>query len=245
VIYGADMPFYDIPAHLGEHIYEERGARTAAWRGIGAGYTNLANEAMIDELARNAGQDPLAYRVALLKDPRAKKVVERVAELADWKRKRESGRALGIAFSKLGLPPVGFSMTGTVAEISVDKASGMIKCHNLWCVADVGLPLQPNNVEAQVEGSLIYSLSAALKERITLKDGQVEQTNYHDYEILRMAEVPEMKIEVLRSGDIPLPVGELAIGGTAPAIANAFLALTGKPLRHLPFTPDRVKAALV
>jgi len=242
-IYSADMPFYDVPAHLAEHIYEDRGARVAAWRGIGAGYTNLANEAMIDELARNAGRDPLEYRLALLKDPRARKVVERVAQLADWTRKRE-GRALGIAFSKLGLPPVGFSMTGTVAEISVDRASGVIRCHNLWCVADVGLPLQPRNVEAQVEGSLIYSLSAALKERITLKNGQVEQSNYHDYEILRLSETPEIKVEVVRSGDIPLPVGELAIGGTAPAIANAFLTLTGKPVRDLPFTPARVKAAL-
>jgi isoquinoline 1-oxidoreductase beta subunit len=243
VIYSADVPFYDVPAHLAEHIYEDRGARVAAWRGIGAGYTNFANEAMIDELARNAGRDPLEYRLALLKDPRARKVMERVAQLADWNRKRE-GRALGIAFSKLGLPPVGFSMTGTVAEISVDRASGAIRCHNLWCVADVGLPLQPRNVEAQVEGALIYSLSAALKERITLKDGQVEQSNYHDYEVLRLSETPEIKVEVVRSGDIPLPVGELAIGGTAPAVANAFLAMTGKPLRDLPFTPNRVKTAL-
>ena len=243
VIYGADVPFYDVPAHLTEHIYEERGARVAAWRGIGAGYTNFANEAMIDALARTAGRDPFEYRLALLKDPRAKNVVERVAKLADWSRKRE-GRALGIAFSKLGLPPVGFSMTGTVAEISVDRASGAIRCHNLWCVADVGLPLQPRNVEAQIEGALVYSLSAALKERITLKDGQVEQSNYHDYEVLRLSETPEIKVEVVRSGDIPLPVGELAIGGTAPAVANAFLALTGKPLRDLPFTPSRVKAAL-
>jgi isoquinoline 1-oxidoreductase subunit beta len=243
VIYGADVPFYDVPAHLTEHIYEDRGARVANWRGIGSGYTNFANEAMIDELAHNAGRDPLEYRLALLKDPRARKVVERVAQLADWSRKRE-GRALGIAFCKYGLPPVGFSMTGTVAEISVDRASGSIRCHNLWCVADMGLPLQPRNVEAQVEGALIYSLSAALKERITLKDGQVEQSNYHDYEVLRLSETPEIKVEVVRSGEIPLPVGELAIGGTAPAVANAFLAMTGKPLRDLPFTPNRVKAAL-
>jgi isoquinoline 1-oxidoreductase beta subunit len=243
VIYGADVPFYDVPAHLAEHIYEDRGARVANWRGIGSGYTNFAVEAMIDELARNAGRDPLDYRLALLKDPRARKVVERVAQLADWSRKRE-GRALGIAFGKYGLPPVGFSMTGTVAEISFDRASGAIRCHNLWCVADVGLPLQPRNVEAQVEGALIYSLSAALKERITLKNGQVEQSNYHDYEVLRLSETPEIKVEVIRSGDIPLPVGELAIGGTAPAVANAFLAMTGKPLRDLPFTPNRVKTAL-
>jgi isoquinoline 1-oxidoreductase beta subunit len=243
VIYGADVPFYDVPAHVAEHIYEDRGARIAAWRGIGAGYTNFAVETMIDEVAQQAGKDPLEYRLALFKDPRGRKVVERAAQLADWGRKRE-GRALGVAFSKLGLPPVGFSFTGTVAEISLDRASGDIKVHNLWCVADVGLPLQPRNIEAQVEGSLIYALGAALKERITIKDGQVEQSNFHDYQLMRMSEVPEIKVEVVRSGDMPLPVGELAIGGTAPAIANAFHALTGKRLRHLPMSPDRVKKAL-
>jgi isoquinoline 1-oxidoreductase beta subunit len=243
VVYGADVPFYDVPVFVTDHLYEERGARVAAWRGIGAGYTNFAVEAMIEELAREAGKDSLAYRLALLKDPRAKKVVERAAQLADWGRKRE-GRALGIAFSKLGLPPVGFSMTGTVAEISLDRASGMIRVHNLWCVADVGLPLQPNNVAAQIESSLVFSLSAALKERITIKGGQVEQSNFHDYQIVRQSEVPEMQVEVVGSGPVPLPVGELGIGGTAPAIAGAFLALTGRRLRDLPMSPERVKKAL-
>jgi len=243
VFAGADVPFYDVPAHVAEHVYEERGVRTAAWRGIGAGYTNFAVEAMIDELAAAAGKNPLEYRLALLKDARAKKVVERVAQLADWSRKRD-GRALGISFNKLGLPPIGFSMTGTVAEVSVNRATGDLTVHNLWCVADVGLAVQPRNIEAQIESSLIYSLSAALKERISIKNGQVEQSNFSDYPVLRMSEVPEMKVEIVSSGPIPLPVGELSIGGTAPAIANAFQALTGKRLRDLPFTPDRVKKAL-
>jgi isoquinoline 1-oxidoreductase beta subunit len=245
VTYGSDMSFYDVPAHTTEHFYEDRGARVAAWRGIGAGYTNFANEAMVDELARAAGKDPLEYRLALLKDPRAKKVVERVAQLADWSKKRENGRSLGIAYGKLGLPPVGFSMTGTVAEISVDRPSGKIKVHNLWCVADVGLPLQPRNIEAQIESALVYALGAALKEEISIKNGEVEQSNFHDYEVMRQSDMPELKVEVIRSGETPLPVGELGIGGTAPAVANAFLALTGRPLRDMPFTPERVKKALV
>ncbi len=245
VFAGADVPFYDVPAHVADHIYEDHGVRTAAWRGIGAGYTNFAVEAMIDELAVAAGKNPLEYRLALLKDGRAKKVIEQVAQLADWNRKRDGGRALGIAFSKLGLPPVGFSMTGTVAEISLDRASGAIKVHNLWCVADVGQPVQPDNIAAQIESSLIYSLSSALKERITIKNGHVEQSNFHDYPVMRMSEVPEIKVEIVSSGPIPLPVGELAMGGTAPAVAGAFLALTGKRLRDMPFTPDRVKKALV
>ena len=243
VVFGADVPFYDVPAHVADHIYEDRGVRTAPWRGIGSGYTNFAIEAMIDELAAAAGKNPFEYRLGLLKDARARRVVERAAQLADWGRRRE-GRALGIAFSKYGLPPVGFSMTGTVAEISLDRASGKIKVHNLSCVADVGLAVQPGNIEAQLESALIYSTGAALKERITIKDGQVEQSNFHDYEVMRLSDVPEIRVEVIRSGDIPLPVGEVAMGGTAPAIANAFRALTGKPLRALPFTPDRVKQAL-
>ena len=243
VVAGADVAFYDVPAQLTEHIYEERGARTAAWRGIGAGYTNFAVESVLDELAHAAGKDPLAYRLSLLKDPRAKRVIERAAELADWGRKRE-GRALGLAFGKLGLPPVGFSMSGTVAEVSVDRPSGRINVHNIWCAVDVGVPMQPGNIAAQVEGAIVFALSAALKERITIRDGVVEQSNFHDYPILRLSEVPPIKVEILSSGEIPLPVGELGIGGTAPALANAFFALTGRRLRHLPFTPERVKAAL-
>ena len=108
VFAGADVPHYDVPAHVADHIYEERGVRTAPWRGIGAGATNFAIEVVIDELAQLAGQDPLAYRLALLKDPRARRVVETAAKMADWGRKRE-GTALGISFGKLGLPPIGFS----------------------------------------------------------------------------------------------------------------------------------------
>ena len=243
VMAGADVGFYNIPAAVSEHIYEERGARTAAWRGIGAGHNNFAIEAMIDELAVQAGKNPAEYRIALLKDPRAKKVIERVAQLADFSRKRE-GTALGIAFGKLGLPPIGFSMTGTVAEISLDKASGVIRCHNLWCVADVGLPVQPKNIEAQIEGSLIFALGSALKERATLTNGAVDQHNFNDYPILKLSETPQIRVEIVRSGEIPLPVGELSIAGTIPAVANAFHALTGRRLRHAPFTPDRVKGAL-
>ena len=243
VVYGADMPHYEVPNHVAEHIYEERGVRTAAWRGIGAGHNNFAIEVVLDELARMAGQDPVAYRLAILKDPRAKAVVQKAAQMADFSRKRE-GRSLGVAFSKLGAPPIGFALIATVAEVSVDRASGKIGVHNLWMAADVGLPLQPSNIVAQLEGAAVYSLGAALKERVTIKNGLVEQSNFHDYEIMRMSEIPAMHTELIRSGDIPLPVGELSMGATLPAIANAVFALTGKTLRHAPFTPERVKQAL-
>jgi isoquinoline 1-oxidoreductase beta subunit len=243
VFAGADVPHYDVPAHVADHIYEERGVRTAPWRGIGAGATNFAIEVVIDELAQLAGQNPLAYRLALLKDPRARRVVETAAKMADWSRKRE-GTALGISFGKLGLPPIGFSLIGTVAEVSLDRSTGRLRCHNLWCAADVGLPVQPRNVVAQVESSLIFALGSALKERITIQDGVVQQSNFHDYEILRLSEIPQISVEVIRSGDVPLPVGELGIPGVVPAVSNAVFALTGRRLRNAPFTPDRVRAAL-
>ncbi len=243
VMAGADVPLYDIPTHLAEHVYEERGVRTAAWRGIGAGANTYAIEAVIDELARSAGKDPVEYRLALLKDARARKTVETAARLADWSRKRE-GRSLGVAFGRLGLPQVGESLAATVAEVSHDPASGKVRVHALWCAADVGLPVQPANIAAQVEGSLVWGLSAALKERITIKNGAVEQQNFFDYEVLRLSETPLIRVEVLASGPIPLPVGELGLSTVAPAIANAFATATGKALRHMPFTPDRVKQAL-
>jgi isoquinoline 1-oxidoreductase beta subunit len=243
VFAGADVPHYDVPAHVAEHIYEERGVRTAPWRGIGAGATNFAIEVVIDELAHLAGRNPLDYRLALLKDPRARRVVETAATMAQWSRRRD-GTTLGIAFGKLGLPPVGFSLSGTVAEMSLDRATGRLRCHNIWCAVDVGLAVQPANVVAQIEGSLMFALGSALKERITIQDGIVQQTTFSDYEVLRFSDIPQISIEVIRSGDIPLPVGELGIPGVVPAVSNAVFALTGRRLRNAPFTPNRVKAAL-
>ncbi|MGE3247420.1 MAG: molybdopterin cofactor-binding domain-containing protein [Beijerinckiaceae bacterium] len=244
VMAGSDVAFYNVPAAVSEHIYEERGVRTAAWRGIGAGHNIFAIESMIDELAQLAGKDPVAYRLEMLKVPRARKVIETVARMSDFSRKREN-RGLGIAFGKLGLPPIGFSLSGTVAEVSVDRSSGVIRCHNLWCAVDVGLAVQPSNIVAQIEGSLIFALGSALKERATVANGAVEQQNYNDYQILRLSEIPQIHVEIISSGDIPLPVGELSISGTIPAVANAFNALTGKRLRNAPFTPERVKGSLV
>ena len=107
-----------------------------------------------------------------------------------------------------------------------------------------GLPVQPSNIVAQLEGSLVWGLGSTIKERMSVRNGVVEQRNFNDYEIPRMSDMPRMHVEVIRSGEIPLPVGELSISGVMPAVANAFAALTGKKLRAAPFTPERVKAAL-
>jgi isoquinoline 1-oxidoreductase subunit beta len=239
----ADVPLYDVPNHQAEHIYEDSGVRTAAWRGIGAGPNAFAVEAMVDDLARLAGQDPVAYRLALLKEPRARAVVQAAAQMADWSRKRD-GAALGFAFARLGVPQLGESLAGAVVETVLDQASGKLKVARIWCAVDVGLPVQPRNIAQQVEGSLIWGVSSAIKEQIVFKGGAVQQRNYTDYEVLRMSETPEINVRVMRSGDIPLPVGELGLAAVTPAISNAVLAMTGKRLRNAPFTAERVMAAL-
>ena len=241
VMAGSDVNMYDVPAQMAEHIYEERGVRNAAWRGIGSGANNFAIEALVDELAAASNQDPVAYRLALLKDARAKAAVAAVARMSNWTGKRAG---LGIAVGRLGLPNLGESIAATVAQVSVDRKTGSIKVSRLWCAVDVGLPVQPKNIRAQVEGSLVWGLGSALKERITFRDGLVQQHNYSDYEIMRMSEVPEITIEIIRSGDVPLPVGELGLSTVIPAVANAFHSATGKRVRSAPFINQRVRQAL-
>jgi len=237
-INGAETPHYAIDNHVSEHVFEPDRTRVGAWRGIGAGYTKFAIESTIDEVAHERKMDPLALRLSLITNPRVKRVVEKAAEMAEWSKKRD-GTALGFALGEYLA-----SLAAAVAEISVNRETGQIRVHNYWVAVDAGLPLQPGNIAAQVEGAIVFGLSAALKERITISAGATTQTNFHDYQVLRMAEAPEIKVEVLRSGNTPTHVGELGVPTTAPAVGNAFFALTGKRLTHMPFTPERVLAAL-
>ncbi len=243
VTYHANVAHYDVPATLTEHVYREHGVRTAPWRGIGAGPNAFAVEAVIDDLARQANADPLAYRMALLRDARARAVLQAAGEMAEWGRRRE-GTSLGIGFAKLGLPQLGESLSATVAEVALDRANGRIRVLRLWCAADIGLPVQPRNAMRQIEGSLLWAVSSALTERLTFKDGAVQQSNFNDYEVLRASETPEVQVRLIRSGEMPLPAGELGLGTVAPAISNAVLAATGRRLNIMPFTPERVRAAL-
>jgi isoquinoline 1-oxidoreductase beta subunit len=244
---GAELPYYNkIENWRSEHLMEPERTRVAAWRGIGAGYTKFAIESMIDELAHAANMDPLAYRLAHTDDGRARRVLEKVAEMSGWGGKPPAGRARGIAFAEYGIlaPKVG-SLVGAVAEISLDQKTGRIRVHNYWAAADAGLAINPTAFSNQVESAIVWGLSCALKERVTMVNGVVQQSNFHQYELLRMSETPEIKVEII-TGAAPIPsmVGELGVPCTAPAVANAFFALTGKRLYHMPFTPERVKAAL-
>jgi isoquinoline 1-oxidoreductase beta subunit len=236
---GADLRGYDVPHQLVEQLYRDTGVRTNPLRGISYTANRFATEGLIDEIARKRGVDPVAYRLDLLKNtPRGRKVVERVAQMAEWGRKRD-GRALGFAY----LDYSGSQVAG-IAEVSLDRGKGEIKVHHFWCTIDCGIAVQPDNVVAQTESSIVYGLGMTLTELITIKDGVVEQNNFYDYHVPRMNEVPEMHIEVIPTDNHPTGAGQMATPLVAPAMASAIAELTGARLRHTPFTPERVKKAL-
>jgi isoquinoline 1-oxidoreductase beta subunit len=236
---GLEQEHYAIPHILSDAVREIRGMRVHAWRGIGAGYNKFAAESFLDEIAQAKGVDPLALRLELTKDhPRAHAVIKTVAEMADWGRKRD-GRALGLAFADYH-----DSFGAAIAEVSVDRPSGKIKVHEYWVAADPGIVIQPENAHAQLESGIVYGLSAALLEEFAVKDGAVQASNFDDYPVLRMSDLPVMHTRLVASGAAPTGMGELSVPQVAPAIANAIFALTGKRLRHLPMSPERVKKAL-
>src|SRR5215831_11729859 len=236
---GADLKGYDVPHQLVEQLYRDTGVRTNPLRGIAFLANKFATVSFFDEIARKRGVDPVAYNLELLKGtPRAVKAIERVAQMADWGKKRD-GRALGFAFIDYS----GSQVAGIV-EISLNRPTGEIKAHNFWCTIDCGLAVQPDNVIAQEESSIVYGLGVALTELITVKNGQVEQSNFYDYRVPRMKDAPVMHVEVIQTDNHPTGAGQMATPLVAPAIANAFAELTGVRLRRPPFTPERVKKAL-
>lgn len=160
--------------------------------------------------------------------------------MSDWGATRGDGRALGLSLGeKAG------SVAAGVVEISLDRATGKIHVHKAWLAVDGGLIVQPDAAKANLESGILQGLSSVLHERVTLKDGIVEQSNFHDYHLLRMEDVPEaITIEFVERDAPPAGLGETGNPWTASAIANAFYRLTGKRLRHMPFTPERVLEAL-
>jgi len=240
VMRGTEFLTYDIPNLMTEQLYRDTGVRTSPLRGVGWTANIFAAEAFMDEIAARRKIDPIALRLELMKDfPRGRRVVERAAEMADWERPRANGRALGFAFVDYSNTPI-----AGIVEASVDRMSGKITVHNVWCALDCGIAVHPNNVVAQTESSIVYGLGMSLMERITVKDGAIRQSNFFDYPVPRMNEIPEMHIEVIRTENRPTGVGQMATPIMAPAIANAVAQLTGKRLRESPMTPDRVKRAL-
>jgi isoquinoline 1-oxidoreductase beta subunit len=236
---GVDAPYYEIPNRLGEAVPRDTGLRTSSLRGI-AHLTNVfAIESFMDELARKRGIDPAQFRRDLVKSaPRAIAIIDKVADMAGWGRKREN--------SALGFTYMNYSGTqiALAAEVTVDRRTGAIRVPNVWTALDPGINVQPNTILAQTESSIVYGLGFALFERITIDDGAVEQSGFYDYHVPRINEIPEMHIELVATNNHPTGVGQMATPLVAPAIANAVAELTGVRLRETPMTPDRVKKAL-
>jgi isoquinoline 1-oxidoreductase beta subunit len=244
---GKDPPFhegaevnYEFPAHHVEFLREQRGVDVGFWRAVGPGYTKFGVEALLDELAAMKGVDPVAYRLDLLKDePRARNVIQTVARMADWGRKRE-GRGLGIAYSDAW-----GAHCAQVAEVSLNRQTGEIRVHNVWCAVDAGVSILPQNVIAQIESAVIYGVSHALYEQINFKNGEVQESNFHDYRVMRMSEAPVIQVGVIQTDNQPSGMGEVGLPPVGPAIANAVAQITGGVrLRHYPLLPSRVKQAL-
>jgi isoquinoline 1-oxidoreductase beta subunit len=237
---GADMDYYDFPNHHFEQCSVNNGVRLKHWRGVGHGVNKFVIEGFIDEIAADQNIDPYLYRRGLMhKSPKELRVLETVAEMADWNRPRPKGRALGIACAERSA-----SFAAGVAEVSLDQETGKISVHKFWACVDPGTAVQPDNIIAQMEGGIIFGLSSNLKERVTFKGGAIEQSNFYDYPLLRMSETPEIEVKIVESGGRPTGIGETGLPITGGAVANAIATLTGKRLRHMPFTPERVLATL-
>lgn len=232
---------YEVPAHHIEYIRQDNGQDVGFWRAVGPGYTKFGVECMIDEVAAARRMDPLTFRLELLKEqPRAQKVLHTVAEMAHWTKRRKE-RALGVAYSDAW-----GAHCAQIAEISLDRKSGEIRVHNVWCAVDPGVAVQPWNIEAQMMGAITHGASHALYEQINFLNGVVQESNFDNYRVMRMSEAPDVYVKVIATPENPpTGLGEVGLPPTGAAIANAFARLTGGVrLRHYPFLPERVKAAL-
>ena len=239
------VPLYDFPSQrIMHHFIPEMPLRVSALRTLGAYANVFASESFMDELAIAAAADPVAFRLAHMKDPRARAVIEAVAQKAGWKPddKGGSGKGRGIAFSKYKNLS---SYVAVVADIEVDRTSGVVRVPRAYAAVDVGLIINPDGVINQIEGGMIQSASWTLKEEVRFDRDGIRSRDWADYQILTMPDVPQVEVALInRPSERALGVGEGSQGPMVAAIANAFAHATGRRLRDLPFTPDRVKAAL-
>ena len=222
-----DLP-YGFPSQHMSHVATKSGVPVGFWRSVGHSHNAFFSESFIDELAVATKQDPLAFRLNLLKDaPRYAAVLQLAASKAGWGKPLPAGRAQGIALHKsFG------SIVAQVAEVSLEQ--GQIRVHRVVCAIDCGTVVNPDTVAQQMESSVIYGLSAALFGRIDIVGGEVQQSNFPSYPMVMLSQAPKVQTHIVPSTRHPAGVGEPAVPPLAPAVANALFALTGKRLRALP-----------
>jgi len=238
---GIRIPYYQVPNQYIEARGTSHGIRLKHWRAVGHVFNVFAIESFVDQMAADAGIDPIKFRIENMNATlRTRALLEKVAEMSAWQAPRPPGRALGLSLSDRS-----GSQGAGVAEVSLDKASGKIRVHKTWLAVDGGLVVQPEMARANIESGILYGLSAVLHERVTIKDGAVQQSNFHDYQLLRMADIPDlMQVAFVDRDAPPSGLGEIGNPWVAAAVGNALYKLTGKRLTHMPFTPERVKQTL-
>jgi CO/xanthine dehydrogenase Mo-binding subunit len=229
-IEAAAKPPYALPNILVDYVnHEPPGIPTAFWRGVAPTHNVFVVESFIDELAGAAGKDPVAYRLGLLEqNPRARAVLQLAAEKAGWGQPLPAGQGRGVS--------VQFAFgtyTAHVVEAEVAK-NGEVRVKRVVCAVDAGVIVNPDTVQAQIQSGIIFGISGALYGQVTLKEGRVEQSNFHDVRVIRMNEAPVMEVHIVKSGEAPGGMGEPGTSGLAPALTNAIHAATGKRLRSLP-----------
>jgi len=199
----------------------------SSWRSVGSSQNAFFHESMMDEIAHAKGLDPMQMRIDLISHEPSRKVLEAVAEMSNWGSELPEGHALGVAFSlSFGVP------AAEVIEIAMQDEK--VRILNAWAAVDVGIAMDPRNIEAQVSGGLNFGLAAAIMGEITVKDGKVEQTNFHMFNSIRMNQAPDIQVRVLENGSKIKGIGEPGTPPAAPALANAIFAATGKRIRELP-----------
>jgi isoquinoline 1-oxidoreductase beta subunit len=234
---GAIDLLYDLPNFHVEFVrVEPPGVPTAFWRSVGPSHNVFVTESFIDEMAAAAKQDAVAYRRALLgKSPRARAALDLAAEKAGWGRTLPKGSGLGVS-----LQFVFGSYMAIVAEVEVSKA-GFARVRRVVCAADIGTVVNPDTVQAQIQGGITFGATAALYGEITVKDGRVQQSNFDSYQMLRIDDAPAIEVHIVKSSEPPGGMGETGTSAIVPAIANAVFAATGKRLRKMPIDAAALK----
>ncbi|HME22095.1 MAG TPA: molybdopterin cofactor-binding domain-containing protein [Acetobacteraceae bacterium] len=234
---------YDVPVkRVVHHLVLRAPVRTSALRGLGALPNVFAIECFMDELAERAGVDPVEYRLSMLSDPRARRLIENIAQRCNWSARGPagSGRGLGLGWARYKNRA---AYAAVAVEVEVDQE---VRLRRVWCAADAGLVINPDGARNQLEGGIVQAASMTLKEQVRMEGDGITSLDWVGYPIMRFSEVPEIDTEIIHAPDLPtLGMGECTFGPTAAAIGNAVAHALGTRVRDMPFTRERIEAALL